>query len=285
VGVAFVIRREKRHTGVVKTTTQVQGSTAVVSASASAPAPGPATAVEQPHNEPGSESGSTRDAVIRCLLERPASAATIAVRLGISAAGVRRHLEVLADEHAVVGREIPVAGPRGRGRPAKEYRLTDIGRSRLPHAYDTLAAEAIAYLAEVGGDEAVTAFARRRAEELVRTRRAELDATPDQAGRVAILRDALTDAGFSASVADVNGGSQLCQHHCPVAHVAVEYPQLCQAELEVFAEVVGSHAQRLATIARGDSFCTTFVPGAAGSGTLHTQAVSDRATETGRITS
>jgi flagellar biosynthesis regulator FlaF len=66
---------------------------------------------------------------------------------------------------------IPVAGPRGRGRPAKEYRLTDVGRSRLPHAYDTLAADAIAYLAEVGGDEAVTAFARRRAEALAANRR------------------------------------------------------------------------------------------------------------------
>ncbi|MEJ7651721.1 MAG: metalloregulator ArsR/SmtB family transcription factor [Nakamurella sp.] len=266
----------------MKTTTRVQGSAAVVSASASAS--GPVRTAGPPHGEPSSEPGSTREAVIRCLLERPGSAATIALRLGISAAGVRRHLEVLADEHAVVGREIPVAGPRGRGRPAKVYRLTDIGRSRLPQAYDALAADAIAYLAEIGGDDAVTAFARRRAEELVRTRRAELDATPDQAGRVAILRDALTDAGFSASVADVNGGSQLCQHHCPVAHVAAEYPQLCQAELEVFAEVVGSHAQRLATIARGDSFCTTFVPGAAGSGTHQPQAAPDKATDQGRIT-
>ena len=30
-------------------------------------------------------------------------------------------------------------------------------------------------------------------------------------------------------------GEQLCQHHCPVAHVAEQFPELCEAETEVFA--------------------------------------------------
>ena len=53
---------------------------------------------------------------------------------------------------------------------------------------------------------------------------------------------------------------QLCQHHCPVAHVAAEFPELCEAETHAFAELLGTHVQRLATIARGDSACTTHVP-------------------------
>ena len=55
-------------------------------------------------------------------------------------------------------------------------------------------------------------------------------------------------------------GVQLCQHHCPVAHVAAEFPQLCEAETRAFAELLGTHVQRLATIARGDAACTTHVP-------------------------
>jgi predicted ArsR family transcriptional regulator len=55
-------------------------------------------------------------------------------------------------------------------------------------------------------------------------------------------------------------GEQICQHHCPVAHVAEEFPQLCEAETEVFAELLGSHVQRLATIAHGDGVCTTHLP-------------------------
>ena len=45
-----------------------------------------------------------------------------------------------------------------------------------------------------------------------------------------------------------------------VSGVAAEFPQLCEAEAEVFAELLGTHVQRLATIARGDAACTTHVP-------------------------
>jgi predicted ArsR family transcriptional regulator len=55
-------------------------------------------------------------------------------------------------------------------------------------------------------------------------------------------------------------GEQLCQHHCPVQHVAEQFPQLCEAETQAFAELLGTHVQRLATIAHGDGVCTTFIP-------------------------
>ena len=55
-------------------------------------------------------------------------------------------------------------------------------------------------------------------------------------------------------------GVQICQHHCPVSHVAEEFPQLCEAEREAFAEILGTHVQRLATIVNGDCACTTHVP-------------------------
>jgi predicted ArsR family transcriptional regulator len=45
-----------------------------------------------------------------------------------------------------------------------------------------------------------------------------------------------------------------------VAHVAEQFPQLCEAETEVFARLLGRHVQRLATIAHGDGVCTTHIP-------------------------
>ena len=53
---------------------------------------------------------------------------------------------------------------------------------------------------------------------------------------------------------------QICQHHCPVSHVAEEFPELCEAEREAFADILGTHVQRLATIVNGDCACTTHVP-------------------------
>jgi predicted ArsR family transcriptional regulator len=78
--------------------------------------------------------------------------------------------------------------------------------------------------------------------------------------RAEALATALTREGYAASTRQVGAGAQLCQHHCPVAHVAAEFPQLCEAETEAFAKLLGTHVQRLATIARGDNACTTHVP-------------------------
>jgi predicted ArsR family transcriptional regulator len=45
-----------------------------------------------------------------------------------------------------------------------------------------------------------------------------------------------------------------------VSHAAAEFPELCEAEREAFAEILGTHVQRLATIVNGDCACTTHVP-------------------------
>ena len=82
------------------------------------------------------------------------------------------------------------------------------------------------------------------------------------ADRVRVLAEALSADGYAASAAGApvaGGGEQLCQHHCPVAHVAAEYPQLCEAETEAFGRLLGLPVQRLATIAHGDGVCTTHI--------------------------
>jgi predicted ArsR family transcriptional regulator len=203
----------------------------------------------------------TRTDVIRRLLaDGPSTAARLAAGMGVSGTAVRRHLDALAEEGAVASRDATAVGRRGRGRPAKVYLLTDVGRARLPHAYDELATEALEYLAERAGSQAVTDFARRRAQTVVDAVRGELAAADAVTDRTRILANALTQSGYAASVEQVGVGEQLCQHHCPVAHVAARYPQLCEEELAAFTSALGTYAQRLATIARGDSFCTTFIP-------------------------
>lgn len=205
----------------------------------------------------------TRETVVRLLLaDGPLTAVALAERIGLSPAAIRRHLDQLLAEGAITFREASVSGRRGRGRPARSYLLTDIGRTRLPHAYDSIAVQALEFLADAAGPEAVTAFARRRAEDIVAPVRVELDAAADVPAKAEILARAMTDAGYAASVQRIGVGEQLCQHHCPVAHVATKFPQLCEEEMNVITQALGTYAQRLATIARGDSFCTTFIPAA-----------------------
>ena len=75
-----------------------------------------------------------------------------------------------------------------------------------------------------------------------------------------MLADALTGDGYVASIRPSVAGEQLCQHHCPVQHVAAEFPQLCDAETAALGRLLDVHVQRLATIAHGDGVCTTFIP-------------------------
>jgi predicted ArsR family transcriptional regulator len=205
--------------------------------------------------------GRTRQAVARLLLERgPVTAALVADALGLSPAAVRRHLDALVADGEVGTREAPRPRHRGRGRPAKLFLLTETGRARFGHAYDDLAVSALRFLADRGGDAAIRAFAETRVEAMIGRHRTEVAAQADPSARARTLAKALTSEGYAASTRDAGSGEQLCQHHCPVAHVAAEFPQLCEVETAAFADLLGTHVQRLATIARGDAACTTHVP-------------------------
>ena len=223
--------------------------------------------------EPGRPAASvddrTRDRVARSLLEEgPSTAAVIAGRLELTPAAVRRHLDALAGDGLVEARVARVVGHRGRGRPAKVFVLTDAGRDRFFQAYDDLAGAALRFLAQTGGDAAVSEFARQRVADLERRYRPLVDAAPAER-RTGVLAEALSRDGYAATARIApglggQGSEQLCQHHCPVAHVAEQFPQLCEAETEVFARLLGTHVQRLATIAHGDGICTTHIPGQPG---------------------
>ena len=205
---------------------------------------------------------STRDRVVRTILEAgPTTAAGLAAALHLTPAAVRRHLDALLAEGLIEERAPRPTVARGRGRPARLFAMTPAGRDRFDQAYDDLAASALRFVEEQGGREAVAAFARQRVAEL-ETRYRDAVAEAPVGKRTEALAEALSADGYAASTRPAAAalGEQLCQHNCPVAHVAEQFPELCEAETEVFARLLGTHVQRLATIAHGDGVCTTYVP-------------------------
>ena len=184
----------------------------------------------------------TRERVVRSILVNGAStAAALAERLDLTPAAVRRHLDILLDEGMIVSREPRTVTTRGRGRPAKVF-----------------------VLAETGGEDAVREFANRRVQFIEDRFETTLADNPKLSPNQA-LAQIFTEEGYAASVREIpaaNGhsGDQLCQQHCPVSHVAHEFPQLCEAETAAISRMLGRHVQRLATIAHGDGVCTTCIP-------------------------
>jgi predicted ArsR family transcriptional regulator len=217
----------------------------------------------------------------------PSTAASLAQGLGLSGAVVRRHLDALVEQGLVSASNRPPFGPtpqRGRGRPARVFALTDRGSHAFDLAYDDLALSALRFLAEhesvndAGGEsdstsdradatsgdvgtDRVAQFARHRAGVWSQHLKDDFDSIPDVGDRVDALVAVLTEEGYAAtSVRGEGSAVQICQHHCPISHVAEQFPQLCEAETLAFERLLGTHVMRLATIAHGDGVCTTLVP-------------------------
>jgi predicted ArsR family transcriptional regulator len=227
------------------------------------------------------EGAGTRGQVARLILELgPCTAATLGGRLGLTPAAIRRHLDNLLADGMIETRTARTYGNRGRGRPAKVFVVTDAGRSAFEHAYDGLATSALRWIERTYGRQAVAEFARQQLAEIERRYLPVVAGAEDLRTRVQALADALSADGYAAVagpapvpgntgpdgnaraagvVGMVGTGEQICQHHCPVAHVAAEFPQLCEAETEAFGRLLGTPVRRLATIAHGDGICTTHV--------------------------
>ena len=205
----------------------------------------------------------TRQRVLQIIASAgPVSTAELAAQLDLAPAGIRRHVGVLEDSNQIAVHDGSSA-PKGRGRPARRYVVTARGQAALSHRYSELATEALRFLAETAGPQAVEGFAELRVRELEERHTAAVQAAGDDiAARVRALADGLAADGYAASARPVPGGTamQLCQGHCPVQDVAHEFPQLCEAEARAFSRLLGVHVQRLATLAGGGHVCTTHIP-------------------------
>jgi predicted ArsR family transcriptional regulator len=207
--------------------------------------------------------GKTRRRVLELVAAQgPVTAAQLAADLHLTSAAVRRHLGVLEDDGKIAVHDAGQHSGR-RGRPARRYVVSAGGQAELAGAYSELATQVLRYLRDAGGDGAVAAFAADRYDAVVRRYAPRLTATdPDE--RAQQLAGLLSADGYAASVRPVVGALlptvQLCQGHCPVQHVAEEFTELCEAEARAFSQLLGTHVQRLATIAGGAHACVTNVP-------------------------
>ncbi len=224
--------------------------------------------------DPDTNGPGGRAAVIRVVGRMgPLTAADAATRLGVTPAAVRRHLDALVASGLARPHEPSGVGVRGRGRPARSFVLTELGRSAFdggaagvvgdgaaPGSAEDLAVDALDFIARTHGEQAVVRFAHQRAKAMESRFAARVAAAgPDPGRRSRALAEALDAEGYAATARPVVTGTQLCQGRCPVHRIAAAHPELCEAEAAAFGRLVGVPVQRLATLAGGAHVCTTHV--------------------------
>jgi len=198
-----------------------------------------------------------RDLLLHLRLDGPSSPDQLADRLGASRTGVLQQLRALEDAHLVSRQTVR----HGVGRPRHLYDVTTDAQDLFPSNYDALASGLLAAIEAVGGDdlvEQVFAARRRQLGDRVREQMSERVA-PDAplVERVRELAVIQADNGYLADAdLDADGTIRLREHNCAIYHIARGSPAACQAELDLFSEVLGADVVREQHIASGDRCCS-----------------------------
>jgi predicted ArsR family transcriptional regulator len=201
-----------------------------------------------------------RRILLRLRRDGPASPDRLAADLGASRNGVLQQLRAL--EAGGLVSHAPVR--HGVGRPRHLYDVTPEAQDLFPANYDGLAVSLIGAISTVGGQELVARIVAARRSALAERARDHLDerAGPtaklaDRVRELAVFQDGL---GYLAeTVAGPDGELRLRQHNCAIHRVAATEPAVCQAELELFRELLGVEVERETHIASGDRSCTYLV--------------------------
>ena len=207
---------------------------------------------------PAANLGTTKRRIIERLKRADAMVSELAAALEMTEAGVRQHLDALAD-HGLVSAQ-PSTTTQGRGRPPTVWTLTDLAQDLFPDRHDDLTVELIGAVRTALGDDGLAKVIEARAEV---QRAAYAKAVPKRGvlrARVDALARVRTEEGYVAEVVDAPDGDGvlLIEHHCPICTAASSCPGLCGSELALFREVLGPkvRVERTQHIIAGDRRCT-----------------------------
>jgi predicted ArsR family transcriptional regulator len=212
-------------------------------------------------NVPPTPSASPRvlrnEILLRLRREGPASPDQLAAAIGASRTGVLQQLRALEQTHFVSRQTVR----HGVGRPRHLYDVTPDAQELFPSNYDGLAAGLLAAIGAVGGDALIEQIFQARRRQIGERVRRELDdlvgADAPLAERVRALAVLQDDQGYLAdAVVEPDGTIRLREHNCAILDVARGQPSACDAELELFREVLGADVVRDTHIASGDRCCS-----------------------------
>jgi predicted ArsR family transcriptional regulator len=178
-------------------------------------------------------------------------------RLGLTDTAVRQHLGALVAAGLVDRRSLDGAG---RGRPPTGWSLSGAGAAAFTDGHRDLLVELLAEVrAWAGPSAAAELLGPRTARQVRHYRQAMAAAGADELDeRVRVLARLRSAEGYLAEAVgpDATGACELVEHHCPVAGAAGACPELCAAELEVFAAALGAPVERTRHLLRGDRRCS-----------------------------
>jgi predicted ArsR family transcriptional regulator len=217
----------------------------------------PNRAGSSPNDAVGGSSNLRRALLLRLRHDGPSSPEALAAGLGVSRTGVLQQLHAL-ETAGLVSRQ---AVRHGVGRPRHVYDVTAAAQDLFPTNYDGLASGLLAAIRAIGGEELVDGVfdeRRRITRDRIRQRMADRLSPEarlvDRARELAVIQD---EQGYLAEATiGADGIIRLVERNCAIHRVAADNGAACQAELDLFREILGPDVERETHIAAGDRCCT-----------------------------
>jgi predicted ArsR family transcriptional regulator len=198
-----------------------------------------------------------REILIHLRQAGPTSPDSLAAALGASRTGVLQQLYAL-EEAGLVSH---AAEKHGVGRPRHVYDVTPDAQGLFPTDYGGFASGLVKAIEAVGGDDLVEeVFAARRRQIGDRIRRRMTERLPEDASladRVRLLAVLQDEAGYLAeAVVTDDGAIKLREHNCAIDRISRRSTAACDAELDLFRELLGPGVERETHIQSGDRCCS-----------------------------
>ena len=182
----------------------------------------------------------------------PQTAADLGKATGVTGEAARQQLLRLAAEGLIVAK----AEPRGVGRPAQVWGLTDIGNARFPDSHAELTAQLIGSIRTQFGEAVLERLIDSRSADSKAAYRRRSRERPTWASECLgwLWRER---EGYMAESWAEGEGYVLVENHCPICVAALACQGFCRAEQDTFREVLGPDVsvERIEHITAGDRRC------------------------------
>ena len=172
--------------------------------------------------------------------------------LQITRNAIRQHLAGMERDGLVAQ---SVTRPTG-GRPEQLYVLGEKGRELFPRHYSWFAQLLIESMRDEAGSDGLSARLAAMGRRIAGQLSSQAPLPEERAGRVAALAKVMTDLGYHARATEATDGAPaIVADNCVFHHLAAKYPEVCQFDLALLANYVGSAVEHPECMVRGGQVC------------------------------
>ena len=206
----------------------------------------------------------TRLGILTLLQRQSATVEQLSTDLDLSAATVRRHLDILQRDRLVSFQAVR----RKQGRPKHAFSLTEEGHELMPKRYHLLLQRILETLDEADANEskgavnATRTLLARIAHTMVDEYRSRLPGRHDD-DPVRLLGLILEAEQFAPELEPIDNGIRIILGNCPYRGVAKGNDAVCSLDHHLITEVLGTPITNTSRITVGNNLCTyeaTFEP-------------------------